>query len=402
MLFSCHYEIQGDLFSDLDMNTQDTAPVASVASSGYINTWLEKYEGWQTRYERAISKGKQYSLMGEQDSTYRSGVASIGDLKGYIKAKKSLCVVATDLSRNARVTLAQYVNEEDGKVLLDSGAFGHFKKQLKKPELAPLDFGQVLSAYHAFVGLIHLDKRHNIIAITPDVVGDQVATLHLLKRYRSDIDALIGQSICLMTPLQRSNDVSISEFYEQVRTVIPIPDSQHVVGVPANAEAVPPAEIISLCDTYTPRHIHFLGATSDVLHEHIRNNHQSIIVTSDATRMRGQLGMYRHLTQVHHQLIDDELLFKFDHADAIDDLSNFISLLSKSQRGQFEKQLYLPVGYFSRAINTMENDEIWEDMLKQGISDQQFVLAFYELHRKIISPTNRVNAIAHCAEYNII
>jgi hypothetical protein len=139
---------------------------------------------------------------------------------------------------------------DEGHVFADSGAFGAFRKGIR---LDVADFLRVLSVYRALTA--HAQPGHLRI-VAPDVVGDQDATLDLLRYFASDIRDLHERGAVVLVPLQRGR-LTISEMHAEVVGILGF---CFCSALPTNAAALPSDEVLTFLQRSRPLSVHFLGA----------------------------------------------------------------------------------------------------------------------------------------------
>lgn len=125
---------------------------------------------------------------------FASGMSSLSDLQGAIKARVPVGVVATALTTAQTIlTLPRYLNS-GGHVFVDSGAFTAERTG------EPPNWDKVLSCYENLAALTVRPGALHVVA--PDKVGDQDETLRLLAQHQPRIGALINAGVRVIVPLQ--------------------------------------------------------------------------------------------------------------------------------------------------------------------------------------------------------
>jgi len=267
---------------------------------------------------------------------YASGMSRIGDLTagtctwGGLRSR-GIGVEVGELSENGIDELAQAVVALKVQAFIDSGAYNLFRRKLKSEaegagKVKPLDFGKVLDKYEAIQATIayynepplewpepttaqefwnqHEYERMGFgceedvpspLFVMPDVVGDQAASLALVRQYRDYITCEARWGIGTpIVPIQKGG-LTFMEAYEEVLDVLGT--RNFVVGVPSVESAMSLDELRQFLEEAARiglHGLHFLGSASpktldpklDVLHE---TGIELAHLSADANILRGSL-----------------------------------------------------------------------------------------------------------------
>jgi hypothetical protein len=189
-----------------------------------------------------------------------------------------------ELSTPALDQVARTVIDHKAKLFVDSGAFSVFRRNIRDQAAADkeamslfgkakpaqwksLDFDAIMAKYDLLLERI---AEHNKaeetdyfrpMLVMPDIVGDQAASLALVKRYKgaisTDTEFNISQPV---VPIQRGA-LSLADAYAQI--VKTLGTDKFIVGIPSNEKAVPLAELKAFLAAAQPKRIHFLGAIAE-------------------------------------------------------------------------------------------------------------------------------------------
>lgn len=190
-------------------------------------------------------------------------------------ASRGIGVDACELSEQGIETLAQRIVDQKCRAFVDSGAFQAFRavarmrreagEELFEPgDLRPaVDFDAVLDRYDRLLDAI---ARHNPaeedvpppLLVMPDIVGDQRASLDLLRRHRDWIaaQAQFPRLAGIVVPIQRG-EMSLAQAWREAAAIVGT--ENFTVGLPSNEKAVPLDELRRFLAEARPQAIHFLG-----------------------------------------------------------------------------------------------------------------------------------------------
>ena len=248
---------------------------------------------------------------------YRSGVSTVTDLRGFMMARVPVGVTAVQvacskgvvsksaLSASVRALAGRYL-DEGGKLFVDSGAVGAFRKDIQ------LDFdAEVFPVYRDL--LARTCQPGNLLLVMPDVLGDQDASLALQERYSTDIRAFIDAGAQVMMPIQRGR-LTPSEVYDRQCDMLGTENfAVGVPSIPSSAAAMTAAELDDLMRRH-PKHVHLLGVAGNAKtfgerYALIRNHSGHTLITCDACRLMAHVGHGRRLTDRSHNRAEDIALF---------------------------------------------------------------------------------------------
>lgn len=268
---------------------------------------------------------------------YASGMSRIGDLTagtctwGGLRSR-GIGVEVGELSENGIDELAQAIVARKVRAFVDSGAYNLFRRKLKTESegagaVRPLDFGKVLDRYEAIQATVAYyneppiewpdepmtaedawerheyermgfgceEKVPSPLFVMPDVVGDQSASLALVRRYASYIRNEANWGIATpIVPIQKG-EISFTDAYREALDILGT--NAFVLGVPSVESAMSLDELRAFLEDAAIiglHGIHFLGSASprtldprlDVIAETgIELDHLS----ADANILRGSL-----------------------------------------------------------------------------------------------------------------
>jgi hypothetical protein len=197
---------------------------------------------------------------------FRSGLSSPQDFRAAMLAKVPAGVSTDRVSAAMMGVIEAYLLFGGGKVFVDSGAFGFFRRGEAMDERdfeAHLAFCERLAgriaerpagvegffAREAYAGCLRV--------VAPDVIGDQDATVGLLTKYSTRLTKL-AQHAVVIVPLQKGR-LSLSTFFARVTALL----GTHNIcaGLPFNAAALGVDETLMFLAEAAPARAHFLGAS---------------------------------------------------------------------------------------------------------------------------------------------
>jgi GNAT superfamily N-acetyltransferase len=233
---------------------------------------------------------------------FASGMSGLSDLVNgsFTRAKHKNYGVGFDvglLSKNAIKELAHFVVNMDTKVFIDSGAFSHFRKQLKGQDVGELDFDKILAKYDAISEAIAEENAAEKtdyprpLIVMPDVVGDQKASLELVKKYAKWIETEITfNQFEAIIPIQKG-ELTLSQAFSQIMD--DLGTNKFIVGIPSNESAVSRQELIEFLRESRPHYVHFLGSAADSkidpLIDLVATYSPGTDVTADASKVRSAI-----------------------------------------------------------------------------------------------------------------
>jgi len=392
----------------------DISPVNAIPITANVNNAEDSVINWQALLRDYAFAKAQATMIEAPINTnlYRSGASSIADLKGLMRAEVPVCVNMLDTSANVRELLCEYSNQNE--VLLDSGAFRLFQKNIRTGQSNTLDFDLVFKYYQQII--CNSQNPNNITFVAPDVVGDQSASISLLQQYIEPIANLLKNGANLMLPLQKGH-MSLSSCYQVEIAIIPTQyHHQIVVGLPSNAEAINTTDIIDFVKTVTPTRIHFLGASETELVHRTINASPSTSISNDATRLRKWIGEGRLLTEMHQSILDEskevifdgsaiphlkEARFEYDFTEFLGNLTDFVEHSTESELKRFANKLCTTPG---KLLQACEDDELtpFLDSLNHGYSDDLIYQFYQEESLRKISPKIRQYCVYRLANLGLV
>lgn len=323
---------------------------------------------------------------------YRSGASSRADAAGYITAGLPIGVTATDSSQNVLSLLAEYAST-GGEVFVDSGAFRLFK------EGSAIDYGKVLQVYkHLITSTKHPE---NLLLVGPDIIGDQRSSIELLLRWRNEVCELIDSGAEVMIPLQRG-ERSLSECWRIVSRLLRRP---FVVGLPSNAAAIPPVEVMEFISTVQPERVHFLGCQENQMLHQAQYLAPTCRITSDASMLRSKIGQGRLLTTEHQNRTSSMLesalrgsgeFMEFDETEMFGYLEQLVPELTGAELNRLAGKVAAGP---SKVFEAAQNGSLWDliDERTYGLGYSVVQRWWTEEARKLISPKAREDSVAHLA-----
>lgn len=261
----------------------------------------------------AAAKGQE-SLFGESSEQkalaevkkglvrFASGMSGLSDLETGARARSGhlnygVGVDVGLLSNNAIDSIANAVLNSSVPIFIDSGAFSNFRQNLKGNGPKPLDFNKILAKYDQITEAIQNQNEEERtdyprpIIVMPDVVGDQAASLELIKQHKNWIIPELKFNVTQpMIPIQKG-ELTLSQVYDELVKTLGTDD--FIVGVPSQAEAVSRSELTEFLRESQPKKIHFLGAASDKkltpLLNIVATESPDTKVTADASKVRSAI-----------------------------------------------------------------------------------------------------------------
>lgn len=231
---------------------------------------------------------------------FASGLSRPGNAAPFIDAGAAIGAVAGELSAPMLSRLVEYL-DRGGKVFVDSGAFPLFRLRQRRGEAgAALDFDAILEVYEALAR--RTCRPEGLFVVAPDVIGDQVATLDLLREQRPACRRLVGLGARLLVPLQRG-PLGGLELYLAAQEALGGLD--FVPALPFNARAYSADEAVAFLEEVRPRRVHLLGGGQRKLAEVAERAPAGVTVQGDANRLRAWVGEGRVERFVRAAFMDD-------------------------------------------------------------------------------------------------
>lgn len=228
-----------------------------------------------------------------QDSIphYRSGASSLGIMRGYVLAGVPFGVALTEMQPGTPAwdVMIDYARR-GGEVFVDSGAFPAFTRG------EPVDWQRNMAMVRRLIAEAPGARLHIVM---PDIIGDQDASLALLRQNADYVREVIAAGHDALVPIQKGRRSPYEAWAEGARI---IGTDDFTASVPSNQAAFGIADLESLMGgPRKPRRVHFLGIAgrrellaqmAAVVHRHAPHT----LVTSDANRLRAKVGQGRAVT----------------------------------------------------------------------------------------------------------
>lgn len=222
---------------------------------------------------------------------YRSGASSHGMMRGYIMAGVPFGVALTEMRPG---TPAWYLmldhGARGGEIFVDSGAFPAFTRG------EAVDWTRNKAMVRQMIAEAPGARFHIVM---PDVIGDQDASLALLRENADYIREVIAAGQDALVPIQKGR-LSPREAYEEAVRILGTDD--FTASLPSNKAAFSTADLDNLMSgPRKPQRVHFLGIAgrkemlrdmAAVVHRHSPDT----FITSDANRLRAKVGKGRAVT----------------------------------------------------------------------------------------------------------
>lgn len=250
----------------------------------------------------------------EADSVrrYFSGVLSPAIWEGHRRAAAPVCVAASECGGPALERICAYA-ASGGDILLDSGAFVYRDSPEKMP------WTKVMTVYRRVLDA----ATRPLTVIAPDVVGDQQATLEVLRTHGATVAALCAGKHRILLPVQRG-PISVPLFVKAaLQALDTIPDG---LAIPCKASAFPASELAALkrVDPRIPRRLHFLGISQRVkeLAERVRIVRAFWLhaeISCDAVEFRAQVGQNKPITRFRREALDKRIQTAHEGWDETED-----------------------------------------------------------------------------------
>jgi len=391
------------VFDDIDVNTEP--------SRAHPTPYFENIYDYQSVLDKHATGALQSSFLDEDASVlvYRSGANNISDMKGYINAGKALGVCALEVSANAKALLCEYV-KAGGQCMVDSGAFRLFNARMRGKICEDLDFDKILTVYEE---IVNQAGGGDITIVAPDIVGDQEASFLLLVQFQDKIRRLAKLDAKVMVPLQRGA-LTINDYYEKVVNLL---GKDFVWGIPSNAKSLSKTEILDFVSEFKPSAVHFLGCSENHIMHQAMTKSPNTRFSSDATRLRAQIGKNRLLTEMQNQLTDESLMValhgsplpnvdvgsEFDETEILGNLSQILGEYSDKELARFAIALNTTSMAIKQAI-VIGSDTLWDHLenTNYGYATHTVCSYFQEICRKHLSKLFRTHAVKTLAMMDVI
>jgi hypothetical protein len=261
---------------------------------------------------------------------FGSGCTAYWDMKGYMLVGKPVGIAATELRVNARgekrlKLLRDYVSG-GGRVFVDSGVFGAFRKKLT------VNFDdQVFPVYESL--LRETLNPGGLMFVAPDAIGNEVETQRLQKLYVDRILGWIDRGAECIFPIQNPN----SDVEKEYARVLSLLDGRPcTVGFPSNEHAWQPRQIIEFVKKTKPARIHLLGLADEKMLLQIARDvgvvSSGTSISCDSCILVAHAGHGRRLTDRCHTRMDASVEWLangawLEHDLAIPDLSTYVAMV---------------------------------------------------------------------------
>lgn len=216
---------------------------------------------------------------------FRSGMSRSKDFWGAAQASAAVGVVAGELSLALYMLgIPRYLGD-GGNLFIDSGAFSELKDGI-----AP-DFNRVLDIYEMIADAadVYDYSLSQLYVVSPDKVGDQLATLERMAQYKDRIKALIAAGVRMIVPIQRGS-MPATEMLARVAAILET--DRFVAGIPSCKEALS----IEECRQLKHHAYHILGRVQMNPEQHARlqalgDENPNVEITADANWLRSRIGV---------------------------------------------------------------------------------------------------------------
>ena len=297
---------------------------------------------------RGYREGKQFRAQQEIDANknrventniipvpYASGMSRPSDFEAALNSDAGIGVTATELSKrmiDEVVKAATWAEESEGfgkHIFIDSGVFSAHIKSIKTGGLFNFNYSKVMATYKSISDkmlaeieeqeeaqlekLLPLEmKMANVMMVMPDVIGDQTATIKLIKKWKKEINVLLDRGHEIVIPFQTGEMEQVFVKQEMNKLF----DGRYVVGIPSNAKALSDKELANLFSHSGFDRIHILGAVQNKQFKSRLKlintwfSDGNVGVTADANIMRGSLNQVIGLPQAERKAKLTEILNK--------------------------------------------------------------------------------------------
>lgn len=210
---------------------------------------------------------------------FRSGMSRLKDFCGATSVRVPIGVVAGELTTlMLLMTVPRYL-DSGGRCFVDSGAFTAFRTGEE------MDWPEIMRRYKCLSLTTHPE---NLYVVAPDKVGDQYATLQLLRAWRTGLRDLIDEGVNVIVPLQCGElpgQVMLSTAADILGT------NKWIAGIPSNKAAMHVWE----CSTLLHHSFHILGrvqmdSEQEARIEALRVQNPDSSLSADANWLRSRIG----------------------------------------------------------------------------------------------------------------
>jgi hypothetical protein len=199
------------------------------------------------------------------------------------EGKRGIGVDVGELSNTGMGEAAKAVVDRKANLFVDSGAFSLFRRnerdrvraekeaadlfgENKPAQFMAMDFEDVFGRYQKLEDAI---AEHNAaeedyprpLLVMPDIIGDQAASLALVKKYKDIIGAEAKFNIARPVVPIPVGDLSLADAYRLI--VKYLGTDNFIVGIPSMEKAVSNETLKAFIEDARPTRIHFLGAVNE-------------------------------------------------------------------------------------------------------------------------------------------
>lgn len=233
---------------------------------------------------------------------FHSGSSAYWDFRGYMLARASIGITATELPKGDGGRLLRLIAQHTqggGLVFVDSGAFGAFVAR------RALNFErEVFPVYDAILGAGAPATQLRLVM--PDVIGDPQASMCLQRRHASRIRAWMDAGAQCIFPLHSPDDQRF------LRAIHAVAEGRAVtVGVPSNLEAWSFKDLTRFCERHRPPRIHLLGLGQadkvQAIAQALASVSEGTTISCDSCSLIAHVGQGRRLTDRCHSRLSDAL-----------------------------------------------------------------------------------------------
>lgn len=210
---------------------------------------------------------------------FRSGASRASDIRGLADAGQHVGVAVNELTKESIDELMSLAGKKT-QVFVDSGIFSD-------GEISEAEWNRRINIYIRLA----TDLGEQLHVVAPDKIGDQAATLALLKTFRVKLQGLAELGAHVLVPIQKG-DGTAADFYGKVLAILKF---DFVPAMPMKKSAMTPNEVIQFVQARKPAAIHLLGLgpenkASEALINGLRSVSPDIEITQDSNALRARIG----------------------------------------------------------------------------------------------------------------
>jgi predicted RNA methylase len=250
--------------------SKSASAAAEAAYEAEAAVKLEQYsKGAAERYQARL-EGYRKQLTIFASGMSRTKDAEAGTAWGGLDTR-GIGVDIGEVTTEGQEKLAKMVAEQRLQVFMDSGAHSLFKRNERRaekglPPAKPLDFDAILNRYDEFLSQIEGFNEAEArlpkpLLVMPDIVGDQMGSLALVKQYKDWIRIEGNANVSRPVIAIQKGELSLADAYLNI--VETVGTRNFIVGVPSKEVAVSLEEFREFVNAVKPKRLHFLGATSE-------------------------------------------------------------------------------------------------------------------------------------------